>query len=441
MRLLRTLHKWLGLIVGLQLLLWTTSGLMFAWLDHHEVMAEHSVRNPAPAYLTAQRSVTEPGAWLGEYDSARLVGITLMPLLEDWFYRVQLTDGIELRRAETGERFDVDEPLVRKLAEARYEGDGTIAQVVKHASSLEARDAGAVWQVQFSDAARTSLYFSAADGRFVVARNDTWRVFDFFWMLHTMDYRGRDNFNNPLVIFAGTGALWLGLSGFILLFRAFRAQELNPVGWWRSHRTPLRIRLASPGAAFKELELPSKPSLYAALQASGVELPSNCGGGGSCGLCVIRFVSDAPTPTSEERHFIAQADLNAGYRLACRHLPSAAAVEVPDSALSHREWSAEVVSSRFVTPTIKELRLRIPATLEFRAGDYVQIAIPPHRSNLADIEVPAPFREVWERIAPHGISASDTPVRRAYSMANFPGEAPGELVLNVRLQCPHRIVG
>jgi hypothetical protein len=47
-------------------------------------------------------------------------------------------------------------------------------------------------------------------------------------MLHTMDYRGRDNFNNPLVILAGTCALWLALSGALLLSRSFRWQLLNP---------------------------------------------------------------------------------------------------------------------------------------------------------------------------------------------------------------------
>lgn len=66
------------------------------------------------------------------------------------------------------------------------------------------------------------FYFSADDGRLVQARNETWRLFDFFWMLHTMDFRTRDNFNNPLVITIGFAALWLSLSGFLLLFRSFR---------------------------------------------------------------------------------------------------------------------------------------------------------------------------------------------------------------------------
>ena len=52
-------------------------------------------------------------------------------------------------------------------------------------------------------------------------------------MLHTMDYEGRDNFNNPIVITIGFAALWLALSGFLLLFKSFRRQDFAFVTGWR----------------------------------------------------------------------------------------------------------------------------------------------------------------------------------------------------------------
>jgi hypothetical protein len=93
-----------------------------------------------------------------------------------------------------------------------------------------------VWRADFEDSRHTSLYFSAADGRLVAARNGSWRIFDFFWMLHTMDYRGRDNFNNPLVILFATGGLWLAISGVLLLSRSFHWQSLKPSTWRRGRR-------------------------------------------------------------------------------------------------------------------------------------------------------------------------------------------------------------
>jgi hypothetical protein len=93
--------------------------------------------------------------------------------------------------------------------------------VLREPPVLEARGAGAVWEAAFDDPERTRLYFSAEDGRFVAARGDRWRLFDFFWMLHTMDYRGRDDFNHPLVILVTTGAVWIGISGVLLLLQSF----------------------------------------------------------------------------------------------------------------------------------------------------------------------------------------------------------------------------
>lgn len=223
MRALRILHKWLGLIVGLQLLLWTLSGLVFALLDHHEVAAERSVRAQPVSLLTQGGSLVEPDTWLEHYAGLELVDVSLMPLLDSWVYRIRLKNRVELRRADDGSRFALGEAMIRRLAAARYAGSGALRRIAFHATPTnEARQAGPVWQAIFDDAERTSLYFSAEDGRLVAARNDAWRLFDFFWMLHTMDYRGRDNFNNPLVILFSTGALWLGISGGLLLFRAFK---------------------------------------------------------------------------------------------------------------------------------------------------------------------------------------------------------------------------
>ena len=69
-------------------------------------------------------------------------------------------------------------------------------------------------------------------------RTDAWRLKDFFWMLHTMDYRGRDDFNNPLVVAVGVSAAWVGLTGLWLLLRVFRRRTV-------AEPDPLRTRGSS----------------------------------------------------------------------------------------------------------------------------------------------------------------------------------------------------
>ena len=38
---IRTIHKYLGLIIGVQFLLWTISGLYFSWTDIDEIHGDN----------------------------------------------------------------------------------------------------------------------------------------------------------------------------------------------------------------------------------------------------------------------------------------------------------------------------------------------------------------------------------------------------------------
>ena len=240
MRFLRKLHKWLGLIVGLQVLLWTVSGLVFAWLDHHEVSAEHSVQAPSSATFTASIELAEPYGWRSELPPDQTLEIRLTSFLDDWVWRIETPRGVQLRSATTGEQLRLTEDTIRKLAQRQYSGSGRLASVAFHpASTIETRDSGSTWAAHFDDPQGTTFYYSADGGHLVETRNDTWRLFDFFWMLHTMDYRGRDNFNNPLVITVGFAALWLALSGTLLLLRSFRRQDFAFLTAWRRNGTEI----------------------------------------------------------------------------------------------------------------------------------------------------------------------------------------------------------
>jgi Na+-transporting NADH:ubiquinone oxidoreductase subunit F len=220
---LRKLHKWVALFVGIQVLLWTVSGATFAWLDHHQVQGEHLTSEPVLRPLPRAEALAEPVEWVDPLATSHIRELSLVSLDGRWLYRIEHDQGVELRHANDGARFEVGDPTVRRLAADRYRGDGRLAKVVFHPEeTLESRGFGPTWQVLFDDENGTSLYFSAADGALVATRTDAWRVFDFFWMLHTMDYRGRDDFNHPLVVLAASAALWVVITGVYLMARVYR---------------------------------------------------------------------------------------------------------------------------------------------------------------------------------------------------------------------------
>jgi len=91
------------------------------------------------------------------------------------------------------------------------------------------------WAITMQHPTRTTVYVAAEQGQVTKFRNNKWRIFDFLWMLHTMDYQGRDNISNVLLrIFSIAGMVTI-LSGFALYFvssgsksRQKRLKQLNP---------------------------------------------------------------------------------------------------------------------------------------------------------------------------------------------------------------------
>jgi uncharacterized iron-regulated membrane protein len=225
---LRRLHKWVAIIVGAQIVLWCVSGAMFAWLDHHDVSGKRLVREPAALSLPPSHRMSAPRQW---WRGGALYEVRLLALHDRWVFRLDGDHGVSLHDVTDGRRVQIDEATVRVLAATRYAGDGSVISTTHEPEgSYETRKHGAAWAVRYDDEAATTLWFSSDDGRLLEARSTAWRVFDFFWMLHTMDYRGRDNFNNPLVILFATASLWVGLTGLLLVLRVYvPRRKANPL--------------------------------------------------------------------------------------------------------------------------------------------------------------------------------------------------------------------
>ena len=113
-------------------------------------------------------------------------------------------------------------------------------------------------------------------------------------------------------------------------------------------------------------------------------------------------------------------------------------IEVPDEALETKRWQCRVRSNRNVATFIKELVLELPEgeAVDFKAGGYIQIEVPPHTVDYKDFDIEERFRGDWDKYDMWRYrSVVDEPVVRAYSMANYPGEK-GIIMLNVRIASP-----
>nr|MDQ3308805.1 hypothetical protein [Gemmatimonadota bacterium] len=100
----------------------------------------------------------------------------------------------------------------------------------------------------FDHPSRATAYVPAELGVVQRVRADRWRIFDFLWMLHTMDYAGRDNFNNLLLrAFSVLGLLTIG-SGFLLFVVTSRPYRRRGRAS-RQESTRMRIASDAPSAS------------------------------------------------------------------------------------------------------------------------------------------------------------------------------------------------
>lgn len=223
-------HKWAGLIVGLQVLLWTLSGLVFTAIPFETVVGERLLRPPAEQAVDVARvNITARDA-LAAVVEDRPWTVTLRMLGDEPVYEIRADIGVFLVSAETGAVMSpISEALARRIAETAWAGGGASLSIER--LDVAPREAGAlrpVWAVRFAGRGEPVVYVDAASGEVGPARTNAWRIFDFFWALHIMDYSERENFNHPLVIAASFLALSMSVFGVLLVVHRFTRRRAGP---------------------------------------------------------------------------------------------------------------------------------------------------------------------------------------------------------------------
>ena len=209
-------HKWAGLVLGVQVLFWFASGLFMALFPIDEVRGSH-LAEKATWSLTDAKVIPIEIA-MTAYDG-NLTGASLTSIAGEPAYALIGDNGTQLMNARTGAAWEpVGENAIRVAATKYYKGEGQIISLKRLTETpKEYRRPPPVWQVQYDDGDKTRLYLDAETAELRAVRTKLWRVYDFMWMLHIMDYKSRDNFNSWWLRLAAFLALLFAISGLMLV--------------------------------------------------------------------------------------------------------------------------------------------------------------------------------------------------------------------------------
>ncbi len=212
---IRKIHRYLGLFLGIQFLLWTISGLYFSWTNIDKIHGDHFRKIP-----TKRRSFNNLISPSQLNVSKGIKSISLKEIGGKPYYFV---NNKSLFNANSGEpKNGISKEEAIQIAKRYIKDSMQISKVelIKSVDKKHEYREGLLpaYVISYKGKDQLKAYISQKDGQFRTIRHKQWRWFDFLWMTHTMDYDGRDNINTTtLRIFSLLGLITV-LSGFLLWF-------------------------------------------------------------------------------------------------------------------------------------------------------------------------------------------------------------------------------
>ena len=193
---IRSLHRYLSIFIAIQLLLWTVSGIYFAF-NKIELIRGEQYRLPTNV----------------EYRIFDRLGQQIIASNKE--------GNIVYRTYPEGnllEKLSVEEAKLIASIKTSLEPVSAILLTESLPGSEYRGRSLPIYQITTTSKDDTNIYLDPLSGDVLAIRSDSWRMWDFLWSLHIMDYDQRDNINNFLLRIFSILALVSSISGILLFF-------------------------------------------------------------------------------------------------------------------------------------------------------------------------------------------------------------------------------
>ncbi len=214
---IRLFHKYLSLVISIQLLLWTISGIYFAFNKIELVRGEQYLIEQNPSKLN-----------LKEVESSfSAKNVNFVRRLDEWIIKVETDSGFSYTDLQ-GQ--NLDELNAEEVKEVVRQSTNLIPLMAQRIDKPEIRAEFRgrnlpIFKVTTSTTDNINVYVDAFTGEVTAIRSDSWRIWDFLWGAHIIDYSERENINNFLIKILSILALISSLSGIVLFFKTFKFKK------------------------------------------------------------------------------------------------------------------------------------------------------------------------------------------------------------------------
>lgn len=216
--LVRLIHKWSAVLIGLQILLWFSSGFVMSYLHMDDVHGDHLVKK-STARVVVQELIPFKNLDLSS-DPIEIKDIKIKMRAGRPVYVVRKNDEEQIFDAKNGLRLKplTETEIISAASDSLAQPATPIAIELLTSPVQEFKGSLPVYRLDYDSPESFSLYLSPATGEFLSVRNTRWRIFDFFWMLHIMDYSERENVNTPWLRILSFVSIIVAVTGLILVY-------------------------------------------------------------------------------------------------------------------------------------------------------------------------------------------------------------------------------
>lgn len=210
--------------VGLQFLLWTFTGVYMVSMDIHYIHGESLIK-PQSTTLNLSSVNVSMSTLFAQYPNAS--NFTLTQLMGSPIYIVSTGSSKFIVDGSTGARKpSIDEEAAREIAKYYYVKSDAVenTRLIQSSAGMPAELSSRylpVWQVEFEGIANPTFYISQQTGEVVTKRHDYWRIFDWMWRFHIMDYDDGENVANWFLFIIAALGVAAVLSGSVVLIVRF----------------------------------------------------------------------------------------------------------------------------------------------------------------------------------------------------------------------------
>lgn len=207
------------LFVGLQFIIWSISGTYMVLMDIHYIHGDKLIANNKTS-ISSDKINYSIKSLLNEYPEAKSIKLGL--LLDKAVYRFSDANNKVMLSAEDGQRLSsIKVAAAIKIARQHYVNKDAQISAATLITQNPPRELSSrllpVWRIDFDDFASPTFYISANSAELVTKRHSFWRIFDWMFAFHVMDYID-ESADNKLLLITSVLAILASIFGVVLTY-------------------------------------------------------------------------------------------------------------------------------------------------------------------------------------------------------------------------------